>query len=167
MSVAPNPWLESELVKLSILRPSVRAAPDFVKLCPICLSYRSRSARWSFYVTVLPRITTQSRTRPAIFRRLKSALAERVIRLLYAETVTAAAGDCSFFFLLVSNFDTFSRAQFFALAREGCTSARIGFSGSEVQSACRDSSSRARASANATGLSAVYFFIIVVVYRAI
>lgn len=32
------------------------------------------------------------------------------------ETVTGAAGDCSFS-LLVSNFDTFSRAQFFALAR--------------------------------------------------
>jgi len=67
---------------------------------------------------VLSGITTQSRARAAIFRRLKSARAERVIRLLYAETVTGAGGDCSFS-LLVSNFDTFSRAQFFALAREG------------------------------------------------
>jgi len=107
------------------------------------LSYRSRSAHWSFYIIVLPGITTQSRIRSAIFRRLKSMLAERVIRLLYAETVTSAAGDCSFS-LLVSNFDTFSRAQFFALAWGGYTSTRIGFSGSEVQSACPDSSSRAR-----------------------
>lgn len=82
------------------------------------------------------------------------------------ESVTGAAGDCSFS-LLVSNFDTFS-AQFFALARGGYTPARIGFSGSEVQSACSDSNSHARARAPTTGLSAIYFFIIVVVvYRAI
>lgn len=110
---------------MSILHSSVRArAPDFVKLCPICLSYCSRSAGWSFYVTVLPGITAQSRARPAIFQRLKSALAECVIRLLYAATVTGAAGDCSFS-LLVSNFDTFSRAQFFALARGGYIHRRV------------------------------------------
>lgn len=94
--------LESSLVKLSILRIRLRepGRMDFVKLCPICLSYRSRSARWSFYVTVLPGITAQSRVRPAIFRRLKlDARPKRVIRtFMYADTVTeGAAGACSFF----------------------------------------------------------------------
>ena len=129
------------------------------------LSYRSRSAHWSFYIIVLPGITTQSRIRLAIFRRLKSVLAERVIRLLYAETVTSAAGDCSFS-LLVSNFDTFSRAQFFALVFSVrgvyIDAYRIfWFRGAKRLSRFKF------ARAPTTGLSTIYFFIIVVVYRAI
>lgn len=79
------------------------------------------------------------------------------------ETVTGAGGDCSFS-LLVSNFDTFSRAQFFALAR-GDIHRRVS---DFLVQRCKTLvpiwvCARAR---RRRGLSTIYFFIIVIVYRA-
>lgn len=95
-----------------------------------------------------------------------------MIRLLYAETVWRLPPAIVVFPLLVSNFDTFSRAQFFALAR--------GWAGEEEGGGVyigayrifwfRGAKRLSRfefARAPTTGLSAIYFFIIVVVYRAI